>query len=117
MTYLAPNTYVTVTRGLKANEYGSMVPDLTPVAEHVPINVATIVSNRTVHVESPETGRTVVVIEVYGAVERGTDVQVNDRLHDEYSAVVYEVQAVVEPVTGVGWGTLPTHLTLRTLEA
>jgi hypothetical protein len=116
MTFLAPNTYVTVTRGFTGNEFGSMVPDPTPVYTHVPVNVATIISNRYIDVTSPESGRTAVVTEVYGTVERGTDVRINDRLHDEYTAVVYEVRAVTEIVANVGYSQLPTHLVLRTVE-
>lgn len=113
--FINPNSYVTITRGETRNEFGSLQPNTTPVAEHVPIMVATIVSTRTIHVESEEIGRSYVVTDVYGTMDRGTDVRVNDRLHDEYTGVVYEVQAVTEPVAGVGWTTMPTHLVLRTL--
>lgn len=113
--FINPNTYVTVTRGETRNEFGSLQPDTTPVAEHVPILIATIISTRTIRVASEELGRSYVVTDVYGTVEQGTDIQVNDRLHDEYTGGVYEVQAVVAPMSALGWNTLPTHLVLRTL--
>lgn len=109
-----PNARVSLLRGeASETEYGSPVLSMVPI--RTGLDASIVESSR--ETTSPETGRSYVVNRVQGLLPRGTDVRENDRLQDEDTGYVYEVQAASPPPARGPMTGFPVQLELRRVEA
>lgn len=93
------STSVSISRATQTDAYGDPVDiDNIPIATGVPAAIA----SRTVMAQNAATGTPRQVTVLSGVLPRGTDVQLEDRLTDEATGVVYNVDQV-NPGTSYGF--------------
>jgi hypothetical protein len=98
MTVFVPTTTVAVLRGTDTDPYGDEVDTSTAVATGIPAAVTELTEQGFRRV----TGRAGVVEGFSIRVRSGVDVVEQDRLRDERSGAVYQVESVSHPQSIVG---------------
>lgn len=98
MTVFIPTCTVSILRGETTDAYGDPVDASTVAASAVPMSI--IEQQKRVWV--PAESRTTVVRMYAGRARPGVDVRTQDRLRDEASMTIYQVEGVSAPASPLG---------------